>query len=138
MTNLVSDELKVCFFCIAYGFALGLIYDLFKLQRRLFKEGIAVIMIQDTLFWIIGGFLFYFTIFRSNYGIIRWYECVIFFIGFYMYITVCSSVVTGIMYKVIHTFMKYTVVPAIKFLKCIFGGLKRCFVTLFRSNKSIR
>lgn len=54
-------------YSIIMGLALGIIYDLFKLDRNIFKRSTVYIFVSDVLFWVISAFvLFSFCIVFSN------------------------------------------------------------------------
>ncbi len=74
MWEINSLSQYLCFlYSIIMGGAIGLIYELFCIDRVLFKRSAFFIFVQDVLFWIISAFVFFsFSVIFSN-GQIRGY-----------------------------------------------------------------
>ncbi len=86
MWEINSFSQYLCFlYSVLMGGAVGVLYDVFKIDRIFFKRGTAFIFFQDILFWIISAFAFFsFSVVFSN-GQIRGYLLFGFFIGFIIY-----------------------------------------------------
>lgn len=78
------------------GFAIGLLFDFFRILRKSFKTSDFVTYIQDTLFWILTGLLVLYSIFTFNDGQIRLFMFLGIFIGVTLYILTLSKYVIKI------------------------------------------
>lgn len=74
MWEISSYSQYICFvYSIVMGCTLCVLYDLFRLDRALFKRSALYVFFQDILFWVISAFVFYsFSVVFSN-GQIRGY-----------------------------------------------------------------
>ena len=100
MTNSVINELVVCVLCLMSGMLSGVIYDIFRVSRKVKKSNVYVVFIQDLVFWILTAFLAFYVIFYSNDGILRWYEIFLIGIGFFLYELSLSHLVSYIVEKI--------------------------------------
>ena len=106
MTNSVTSELVVCLLCLMSGMLSGVIYDVFRVSRKVKKSKVYVIFIQDIVFWILTSFLTFYVIFYSNDGILRWYEMFLIAIGFLLYELSLSHLVSYIIEKLAETILR--------------------------------
>ena len=67
------------------GAFLCLIYDLFRLDRIVFKRSTFVVVIEDIFFWIIAAFLTFCLLLLNTNGQIRTYILIIEGIGFVVF-----------------------------------------------------
>lgn len=87
----------VFFLLFVVGFVLGMIYDLFRIKRRLFGFNKAVLFIDDFLYSLICLILILVAVFVTNNGIIRWYEFLMCFSGMFLYLCTLSKLVLFIL-----------------------------------------
>lgn len=94
MWEISSYNQYLCFlYSVAVGGFIGIIYDFFKIDRKIFKRGVAFIVFEDILFWVISAFVFFsFSVVFSN-GQIRGYLLFGTSIGFTVYKLTLSKVV---------------------------------------------
>ena len=81
----VPEQLWTFLYSIAYGVALGVFYDLFRVLRLIFIPSSVSAFIQDVLFWIISGIVTFMYMFSFNDGMIRFYMLCGVFLGWILY-----------------------------------------------------
>ena len=85
-------------FC-ATGILIGLIFDIFRIIRKLFKTPDFLTYIEDICFWIISGLILIYSIFIFNNGEIRLYMFIAISLGIITYILTFSRFFVIIGYK---------------------------------------
>lgn len=75
------------------GFALSLLYDLFRIFRRLCKHSLLWISTEDFLFWLVAGGAGFSMVYLYNNGIIRLYSLAAMFLAAVVYHWVFSRLV---------------------------------------------
>lgn len=83
------------------GVFLGILYDIFKLKRKLLGSFYIILFIDDLIFWIISAITFIFAVFISNNGIFRWYELCFTILGFIFYRVTLSKLLMPVAEAVI-------------------------------------
>ena len=100
------------------GLIIGLLFDFFRILRKAIKTPDFMTYIEDTLFWILTGFLILYSIFTYNDGQIRLFMFFAITIGFVLY-CICISrfilkiTLTSINFvkKIFHTILSIVKVP---------------------------
>ena len=96
---------KVFIVMLLFGFGIGILYDLFKIKRRLLSENSIILFIDDLFFSLLSVMLFLFTVFIANNGIFRWYEILFSMIGYMLYRITLSKPLIFFSYKIIDLFL---------------------------------
>ena len=90
---------------ILTGILLGLLFDVFRILRRSFKTSDFITYVEDIIFWILAGFLLFYTIYKFNNGEIRSYVLLGIGLGITIYILMFSKIFIKVNVKII-TFIK--------------------------------
>lgn len=90
------------------GFIIGLTFDFFRILRKSFKTPNLVTYIEDTIFWILTGFLILYSIFTFNNGEIRFFVFLGLAIGIVLYILTFSNYIVKISVIIIKTIKNLT------------------------------
>ena len=131
--SVAEQSRNFCLFFII-GLFIGFIFDLFRGFRKSFKTSNIVVDIQDVLFLLISGVLFFRSVVIFNSGDIRFYLVLSTFLGILIYsLTISESCV--IIVNVILRTIKFTVQVFFKFILKIFISLKK-FLYSFRKTKT--
>ena len=113
--SVAEQSRNFCLFFII-GLFIGFIFDLFKSFRKNFKTNNLLVDIQDIVFLVISGFLFFKSIIVFNSGNIRFYIFVSTVLGITIYsLTLSESCV--IIIDVILRFVKLIFRFVLKLLK---------------------
>lgn len=93
-------ELRLFGICLLCGTVLGLLFDLFRVPRRLFKTGAKLTLFQDLLYFLLAGGLTVYTLFSANSGILRGFELIGIVLGFAGYQLLLSKMLLPFLVKV--------------------------------------
>lgn len=67
----IHQELVFLLISLALGEGLVVIYDVFRIFRRVVPHGVIWVSVEDILYWIICAFLVFGMIFQTNDGLVR-------------------------------------------------------------------
>ena len=101
MQNVIFSQLYIFLIYIVLGIVIGIIFDIFRILRKLFKTPDLITYLEDIIFWIIAGLLLIFVIFKFSSGEIRIYNIIGLVIGSIFYIIVISKYFININVKII-------------------------------------
>lgn len=92
---LLSQFNTVFIFCLT-GLGIGLLFDCFRIQRKVLRTCDIITYIQDILFWIFSGILIIFVIMKYTNGEIRIYMILGMLIGIILYFLIFSKYIMKI------------------------------------------
>ncbi|QQY79488.1 spore cortex biosynthesis protein YabQ [Keratinibaculum paraultunense] len=104
----IKMQLYIFLTSIYGGLVAGFFYDLYRISRYYFKPKHLITQIEDLLFWIGISLLFFYILNRSNWGEIRGYV----FLGFFLGGTLYSKLLSNVFYPL---------------LKGLFNGIRQFF-----------
>ncbi|OGO86230.1 MAG: hypothetical protein A2Y22_07235 [Clostridiales bacterium GWD2_32_59] len=99
----INSELNVFLLVLCVGFFLGIIYDLIRIVRRVYKHNIFAINIEDSIFWIVTIFILFEFLKYKNSGEFRGFILIGCIIGVILYFYLLSNVLS----KMGVAFLKY-------------------------------
>ncbi|MCD8023453.1 MAG: spore cortex biosynthesis protein YabQ, partial [Lachnospiraceae bacterium] len=85
MSSVIRQETAVFLYAVLHGALLTLIYDFMRALRRAFRHNLAVLSLEDFLFWLLAGTLTFLLIYQRTDGTVRGYVIVGIFLGFSLY-----------------------------------------------------
>jgi len=151
----VRNELWIFLWSICGGIALGFVFDIFRIKRRIIKTGKILISVEDLLYWVFAAVLFFLTLYISNEGQMRGFSIIGSILGAVFYIAAISPAVLKVSVAVIAA-IKKGVMFLVKIImwpvnllvklfkpifiligKCIGSGSKKCAYAVSTSTKSI-
>lgn len=116
---------------ILTGILLGVLFDVFRILRKSFKTSDLITYIEDVVFWILAGFLLFYTVYKFNNGEIRSYVLLGIALGFTAYLIIFSKIFIKINVSII-MFVKNICIQIAKFmlypLKLILNLLRKLFL----------
>lgn len=92
MESTIKIQLYIFLTSIYGGLISGLAYDIYRVTRFYFKPRKIVAILEDLLFWIGISFIFFHIINRSNWGSLRGYIFIGFFLGGFIYLKILSKI----------------------------------------------
>jgi len=99
-------------YAIFMGNALGVIYDIFSIDRALFKRTVIFVFFQDILFWVISAFAFFsFSVVFAN-GQLRGYLLFGTLLGFLLF----KLTISRLFWLLVRPFKKFICLLKIKYL----------------------
>lgn len=129
-----QEEIFLLFFII--GVIIGLIFDFFKVLRKVFKTKDLITFIEDLLFLFISGSLIVFGIIKLNGGEVRFYLFLGIFFGILIYSLTISKLYVIILYEFVKI-CKRIIMFLVNILFKLLQILKNIFNYVFKKFKKI-
>ena len=96
MDQIINGEFRYLLLCIINGFILSMLYDTFRISRRVFRHKKWLICTEDIFYGIgIGIYLFIINLQRNN-GTVRVFMFVFLLLGSIIYFKLFSNSVVGL------------------------------------------
>ena len=121
---MVTNQAYLFLIFFINGILIGLLFDLFRISRKVFKTSDFVTYIEDILFWILSGIIVLYSIFIFNNGELRLFMFLGILLGTIIYMLLLSSFIIKINIKIIN-FIK-------KILEIIFIPFKLIYKTIIK------
>jgi len=93
----MGEQVSLFLSTLILGALTGLAYDFIRLFRRLVKHSSFLCNIEDLVYWILVLILVFYFMLNRNFGEIRLFSVMGFFIGMVLYLMSISRLVLGIM-----------------------------------------
>ncbi|MDF2539492.1 MAG: hypothetical protein K0S76_2513 [Herbinix sp.] len=145
MNKAITIELQFFLISILWGAIILLVYDVFRILRRLIKHNWFFVAIEDLLFWVVSSVFIFAMMYQENNGIIRGFSVMGMGIGMVLYHYILSELLISAVTKLIYTLFRpfIFVVNKIKgFLGYVKKKLKKLFgfllLRLKRKMKSVK
>lgn len=107
MNELIYHQINILAIFILTGMCIGILFDFFRIQRRVLKTHDFVTYIQDILFWFISGIILIFVFMRYTNGEIRAYMLSGMILGLIIYFKLISKFVIKINTSILSLIMKF-------------------------------
>ena len=122
MNELINNQFKILFVFFISGVCIALLFDIFRIQRKIFRVYDFITYIQDILFWIISGLILIFVTMKYTNGELRAYMLLGILLGVILYLRCISHIFIGIntwVIKLIANILKVFFSPIKKIYKII-------------------
>lgn len=96
MNALLLSQFNTVFIFFLTGICIGLLFDFFRIQRKVLKTCDFITYIQDVLFWIVSGLIIIFVIMKYTNGEIRIYMVLGIILGILIYFLIISKYIMKI------------------------------------------
>lgn len=120
MADFVIEELRTLLVTMGIGAALAVVYDIFRIARRVVRHNTFAVSGEDILFWIAAGFATYYFFLFINDGKFRLYMVA----GIILGIFVCRMTVSRIFVPLLSRIFRKIKEFIIKLLKKIIKSFK--------------
>ncbi|GHU53853.1 hypothetical protein AGMMS49975_13070 [Clostridia bacterium] len=121
----MKTQVVLFFTAILAGGAMGVMYDFFKISRRLIKHSDLAVAFEDVLYWILAAFFMFCTALFRNNGEIRGFLIIGAFCGTALYLCTISHFLTNIATKLLMFIFKTLLTPIKIILKFSKKGLQK-------------
>lgn len=148
MTGFIFEQFKFLCIFIVNGFAIGLLFDLFRSIRKVFQVSDIRTYIQDFIFTVLFGLSLIISIFKFNNGEIRGYLFLCILLGIMLYYYIFSNLIMKIytyLFKKLARFVNFAIKIIDKYLKivynllqCIAEASKKAFKTFYSIKKDTK
>lgn len=118
------------------GILIGILFDFFRVSRKLFKTSDFITYIEDILFWILTGILVLYAIWFFNDGEIRFFMLLGLIMGIIIYLLTLSNIFTKTSFFLLDKF-KSIIIYFIKIFSTILRPIYSFFCKLFYNIKNI-
>lgn len=89
-----------------FGMILMLLYDIFRILRRIVRHGTALMAVEDILYWLFCAIGIFAMLYQENDGLLRWFVLVGVAIGMLFENAVISPFVVRLFVKVLRAWLK--------------------------------
>ena len=103
---MVSNQAYLFLVFIINGIVIGLLFDFFRISRKVFNTNDMITYIEDILFWILAGANVLYSIFIFNNGEMRLFMFLAILLGAFAYMVLISSYIIKINVKIINILKK--------------------------------
>lgn len=102
----MSHELYIFCIMFALGAAEGVLFDIFRVARRMFCKKTAAGAFSDLIFWVAAAVLFGYIVMKATYGEIRGYMLLAGAGGLLIYFLSLSRLIILLISRIIEFFLK--------------------------------
>lgn len=85
MSEIIHGQVTFLLVTLCCGMALIFFYEILRLLRWMFRHTVAVIWIEDILYWAAASIPVFYVFFVYNDGEIRWYGVLMLVVGAWLY-----------------------------------------------------
>lgn len=119
---------------LLFGIFLMLLYDIFRILRRLIRHGAAAMAVEDVFYWLFCAIGIFAMLYQENDGLLRWFVLAGVAAGMLFENAVISPFIVKIFVKVLRAWLK-----AVRKIFGIFAmPLKKLFAFLKKRLKKIK
>ena len=112
---MISNQAYLFAIFIIIGVIICLLFDFFRILRRVFKTADFITYIEDIIFWILTGFIVLYSVFTFNNGEIRIFMFLGIMLGVIAYMLFLSKYIIKINVKIFN-FVKLIIKTPIMFI----------------------
>ena len=110
MSIQIVEESRFFLYSMAIGVAISVLYDVFRIMRRVIRHNKMAVAIEDIIFWMITLFTIFLLLYDMSFGVLRWFSIAGVAIGMKIYkkilgehlVEFMSTVLNWILDVVIH------------------------------------
>jgi len=106
MNKAITVELQFFLISIFSGTLILLVYDGFRIVRRLIKHNEAFLAIEDLIFWVAASVFIFAMMYQENSGIIRGFSVMGMTIGMVLYHYILSDLFVEMITKLLYTLFR--------------------------------
>lgn len=116
MNASISSQVVVFFWCIFGGIIIGLLFDVFRLSRKIIPTNDVLTYIEDIVFWLLVGVIVLTTIFQCNQGQLRGFVFLGMLLGTVFYFMLFSNLIMRFI-GLLFSFFEKKITLVINFLR---------------------
>ena len=124
---MITNQAYLFFIFIINGILIGLLFDLFRISRKVIKTSDLITYVEDFIFWIFTGFLILYSIFVFNNGELRLFMFIGIILGAIIYIIFVSRYFIKINIQIINI-LKSIIRILFKPITFILAFLRKIFI----------
>lgn len=126
---MVSNQAYLFLVFMVNGIVIGLLFDFFRISRKVFDTNDIITYMEDILFWILAGATVLYSIFTFNNGEMRLFMFLAILLGAFAYMILISSYIIKINVKIINILKKIVEILSLP-LKICFKPIHFLFINV--------
>ena len=127
---MVTNQMYLFLIFIVDGILIGLLFDFFRIARKVFQTSDVMTYVEDILFWILTGFIVLYSIFVFNNGELRLFMFLGILLGAFIYMLWISSYIIKINVKIIN-FIKKVLSIILTPFHFVFINIRKSFTNFY-------
>lgn len=104
----ITSELISFFMCLVLGMGIGILFDIFRIIRKVISHNTVVVIVQDCIFCILSGAYVFYIMYMLNFVQFRFYLIIAFILSNVLYFLIISRHIIN-MFLHILTPIKYII-----------------------------
>lgn len=132
MSAEIVKESVFWLYCFMAGVAITIVYDVFRIFRRVIKHPYFLVALEDILFWIFVSISLFLLLYHLNNGTVRWFAVFGLFLGMVFYKKIFGDFLVNFMSTILGRILHLVVVVSSRPLKLV----KSAFLKGFRGVKA--
>lgn len=129
MNEIIMNQLKILTIFAISGITISILFDIFRIRRKVLKAPNLLTYFEDILFWIISAIILLYTVMKYTTGELRIYMFVGLFIGILIYFKFFSKLIV----KFFSSIIKFIIAIIVKIFKIILYPSKKTW-NLFKKS----
>lgn len=125
------NQLKILTIFAISGITISILFDIFRIRRKVWKAPNLLTYFEDILFWIISAIILLYTVMKYTTGELRIYMFVGLFIGILIYFKFFSKLIV----KFFSSIIKFIITIIVRIFKIILYPFKKTLNLLKKSWK---
>jgi len=105
----MSDQTWLFLTTVAAGFAIGFVYDIFRIVRKTIPHNNFIVQLEDILYCVAVSLLMFYFMLHRNYGEIRFFSIAGAALGMVLYFCSLSPLIMKVSVTVIRFFQKVVI-----------------------------
>lgn len=131
MNEIIMNQLKILTIFAISGITISILFDIFRIRRKVWKAPNLLTYFEDILFWIISAIILLYTVMKYTTGELRIYMFVGLFIGILIYFKFFSKLIVNFFSSII----KFIITIIVRIFKIILYPFKKTLNLLKKSWK---
>ncbi len=131
MNEIIMNQLKILTIFAISGITISILFDIFRIRRKVCKAPNLLTYFEDILFWIISAIILLYTVMKYTTGELRIYMFVGLFIGILIYFKFFSKLIV----KFFSSIIKFIITIIVRIFKIILYPFKKTLNLLKKSWK---
>ena len=118
---------------ILNGIFIGILFDFFRILRRIFKTKNIIIYIEDILFWILSGISIIFCMYNFTDGSLRLFMVIGLIVGITIYLISFSKIfikISIIVINILKKIISFCLFPITFFLKTLLKAINFLYIKM--------
>lgn len=118
MNDNIFYQIYMFALCCVFGIVLAIIFDVFRIIRRLVRTGVCMTFVEDIIFWVLSSLLFFAVILKFYNGEFRVFMVVGILLGAITYLGSLSKffirfsvVIIGVFSRIMKKFLAFLFLP---------------------------